>query len=128
MDGDKSGRIENSAGGIGESDCWGKPAHWCDYSGTVDGEQMGIAIFDHPMNLRHPTCWHVRDYGLMTANPFGYSHYQSSFLKDGSYTIPAGTVLTFRYRICIHRYDARKGRISDHYQDYVHPPLVEIEA
>ncbi len=127
MDGDKGGRIENSLGGIGESECWGKPAHWCDYSGTVEGKQVGVAIFDHPMNLRHPTCWHVRDYGLMTANPFGYSHYQSSLLRDGTYTIAAGSSLTFRYRIYVHEHDARRAGIRSRYHDYVHPPVVEID-
>ncbi|HTL52472.1 MAG TPA: PmoA family protein, partial [Planctomycetota bacterium] len=65
MDGAKGGRIENSYGGVGEAETWGKPAQWCDYSGLVSGKHVGIAIFDHPFNLRHPTCWHVRDYGLM---------------------------------------------------------------
>ena len=128
MDANKGGRIENSVGGVGESECWGKPAHWCDYSGPVEGQEMGIAIFDHPMNLRHPTCWHVRDYGLMTANPFGYATYRSSFLKDGTHTIPDGSALTFRYRLCVHRHDAHGGKVNDRYHDYVNPPVVEIDA
>ena len=50
---------------------WGKRADWVDYYGNVAGEIVGIAIFDHPKNLRHPTYWHARSYGLLAANPFG---------------------------------------------------------
>lgn len=125
MDAEKGGRIENSAGGIGEEETWGKAAHWCDYSGRLDGWQVGIAVMDHPFNLRHPTTWHVRGYGLMSANPFGHSQYKSGLLSDGSYTIGAGESLTFRYRLLLHKGDARGGSVSARYQDYVHPPKVQ---
>ena len=125
MDANKGGRIENSFGGLGEQETWGKPAHWCDYSGLVGGQHLGVAIFDHPFNLRHPTPWHVRNYGLMTANPFGHSDFRSGLLTDGSYTIGSGMELTFRYRVMVHRGDARRARIADRYNDYIHPPTVE---
>ena len=126
MDGNKGGRIENSAGGIGEAETWGKPAHWCDYSGPCDGQHAGIAIFDHPLNLRHPTPWHVRDYGLMTANPFGHGAFKSSLLRDGTYGLDAGRSLTFRYRIYIHEEDAAAANVRDRYHDWVHPPKVDV--
>ncbi|MAE59919.1 MAG: hypothetical protein CMJ49_01030 [Planctomycetaceae bacterium] len=133
MDGDKGGQIENSVGGIGEAETWGKPAHWCDYSGPAadaDGQMhhVGIAIFDHPFNFRHPTPWHVRNYGLMTANPFGHSAFQSGWLTEGSHTIAADETLTFRYRLYCHKFDAGKGRVGDRYHDYVHPPTVSISG
>jgi len=49
---------------------WGKVSDWHDYSGTVNGKQAGIAIFDHPSNPSR-AAWHTRAYGLMAANPFG---------------------------------------------------------
>jgi hypothetical protein len=124
MDGDKGGQIRTSSGGVGETECWGKPAHWCDYEGQVEGNKVGIAIFDHPLNFRHPTCWHVRDYGLMTANPFGYSDFQSSFLKNGTHTISAGDTLPFQYRLYIHKPDSRRSTVADRYQDFANPPKV----
>ena len=127
MDGDKGGRIENSVGGVGETECWGRPAHWVDYSGMVDGKHVGVAVFDHPMNLRHPTPWHVRNYGLFSANPFGHSDYKQSQLKDGSYTIDQGDTLTFRYRLLVHKFDAAKAKVGQHYHNWVNPPAVEIE-
>ncbi|MGH7142840.1 MAG: PmoA family protein [Planctomycetota bacterium] len=124
LDGARGGRIENSYGAVGEAETWGKPAQWCDYSGVLDGKAVGIALMDHPFNLRHPTCWHVRDYGLMTANPFGYSYYKSGLLQDGSYTILHGNTLVFRYRILLHKHDARKARVGERYHDYINPPMV----
>jgi methane monooxygenase PmoA-like len=64
------GQLTNSRGQINESQVWGKTADWCDYSGTVDGQFVGVTVMPDPRNFR--PCWfHVRDYGLLTANPFG---------------------------------------------------------
>src|SRR5262249_54449101 len=64
------GHIINSEG-VKDGDTWGKHADWVDYYGPVGGKTVGFAMFDHPSNPRHPTTWHVRDYGLFAANPFG---------------------------------------------------------
>jgi len=120
------GKIENAFGGINEDETWGKPAHWCDYSGPVKGRRVGIAIMDHPSNLRHPTGWHVRNYGLMTANCFADSYYKNDPSLDGSYTIASGDELVFRYRLLIHKGDAEIGRVSERYHDYINPPKVEL--
>ena len=63
--------IMNATGATGEKNIWGKPAKWCDISGKIEGRPYGIAILDHPSNPRHPSNWHVREYGLMGANVFG---------------------------------------------------------
>ena len=65
------GHMLNSDGAVGEAAIWGKRADWVDYSGTVQGERLGIAIFDYPGNIKHPTYWHARGYGLFAVNPFG---------------------------------------------------------
>ena len=65
------GTITNSSGDKNEK-AWGKQAEWCDYSGPSQaGNPVGVTIFDHPSNLRYPTHWHARTYGLLTANRFG---------------------------------------------------------
>ena len=46
--------IVNADGLAGEKALWGKPSNWCDYSGTIDGEKLGVAILDHPANPHHP--------------------------------------------------------------------------
>ena len=98
---------------------WGKRAEWCDYWGPVNGKIVGIAIFDHPGNPRHPTWWHVRDYGLVAANPFGRHHFESLPDKSaGNLVVPAGRSVTFRYRIYFHEGDELQARVAEHYAEY----------
>jgi len=127
MDGMRGGRIENSYGATTEAETWGRPAPWCDYSGPVGGKIVGIAIFDTPGNLRYPPTWHVRDYGLMTANPFGLSHFRPGSGERGDYTLEAKGTLAFRYRIFMHLGDANIGHVRDKYHDYINPPKVRFE-
>ncbi len=113
------GHIVNSAG-VRDGQTWGKRADWCDYYGPVDGKIVGVAIFDHPENPRHPTWWHVRDYGLFAANPFGRHDFEKLSDKTaGNLTIPAGGDLTFRYRFYLHRGDEKQARVAERYQEYV---------
>ena len=127
MDGSRGGRIENSYGGVGEAETWGRRAVWCDYSGVVNGKLVGIAVFDTPGNLRYPTYWHVRDYGLMTANPFGISHFAPESGERGDYELAKGGELRFAYRIFMHMGSAATARIRDKYHDYINPPRVRFE-
>ena len=48
---------------------WGKRSNWVDYSADVEGEKIGVAMFDHPQNPNHPTYWHARDDGLFALTP-----------------------------------------------------------
>jgi hypothetical protein len=113
-----SGHMMNSNGGTDEKTIWGKQADWVDYSGTVNGEDVGIAVFDNPQNLRHPTYWHARHYGLLAANPFGVKEFTHDRHRDGSYTIPAGGVLVLRYRVFVHHGDYRQARVTEAYSRY----------
>jgi len=70
-----AGHIVNSEG-VRDGETWGKRAKWCDYFGPVNGKIVGVAMFDHPKNPRYPTWWHVRDYGLFAANPFGVHDFE----------------------------------------------------
>lgn len=125
MDVTKGGRIENAYGGINERETWGYAAHWCDYSGVVQGCRVGVAVMDHPLSFRYPTYWHVRDYGLMGANPFALSAYTGG-VKEGSYVLPAGATMRFVYRVAIHLGDASEANIRGHYLDFATPPRVEV--
>lgn len=119
------GHIENSRGDK-DGTTWGKQAEWCDYYGPVDGDIVGIAVLDHPSNLRHPTFWHVRDYGLFAANPFGLRAFTRDKTKDGSYTVPVGSTLSFRYRVYLHRGTTAEAKIADLWTTYTHLPKVEV--
>ena len=128
MDASGAGTIVNSYGGTNEAETWGKRAHWCDYYGPVNGHTVGISIFDHPANYRYPTYWHVRNYGLMTANPFGLSHFLNDRTTDGSYRLEAGGALTFRYRVYCHAGSTSEGAVATRYHDFINPPAVTVAA
>ena len=108
--------------GVRDADTWGKRAAWTDYSGLVNGKIVGVAIFDHPDNPRHPTWWHVRDYGLFAANPFGVHDFEKKPEGTGNLTIPAGESVTFRYRIYMHEGDEKQGDVAIQYKAYISNP------
>ena len=124
MDGVRGGVIENAVGEKGESQCWGKKADWCDYSGDVEGEQLGIAIFNHPGNSNGQPRWHVRDYGLMGTNPFATEAFNDG--KPTPFLMEKGGRLNFRYRVLLHRGDAAGGSVADFYQHYAKPPMATV--
>ncbi len=112
------GHMVNSTGATGEKRIWGKRADWVDYYGNVAGEDVGIAIFDHPENFRHPTYWHARGYGLFAANPFGTREFTRDRRQDGSCAIQTSGSLTLRYRVLIHHGDYREAQVADAYRKY----------
>ena len=89
-----------------------------DYSGLVDGKMTGIACFDHPDNLRHPTTWHARDYGLIAANPFGLHDFEKKDKGAGDYTIKKGESLTLKYRWLFHTGDTAAAKIEDRWKKW----------
>ncbi len=114
----RTGHMVDSEGREGEKQVWGKRADWVDYYGVMDGEPLGIAIFDHPLNPRHPTYWHARSYGLFAANIFGLRDFENDKSKDGSLTLAPGESVRFRYRVVIHPGDVRGAHVARLYQDY----------
>ena len=132
-----NGTILNSRGNR-NADAWGKRAEWADYSGPdPSGRTVGIAMFDHPANLRFPTPWHARTYGLITANRFGTDHFKANYndhktvvcapagtncpacnWHSGDYTLPAGKSLTLRHRLYFHHGDSQSAKVAGQYRDY----------
>jgi hypothetical protein len=113
-----SGRMTNAEGGRTEKNVWGKRSAWVDYCGPVDGQTVGVAIFDNPANPRHPTYWHSRAYGLHAANIFGVHDFTGDAKQDGSMTIEPGQPLRFRYRVVIHPGDTSAAGIAGLYKKY----------
>jgi len=126
MDGDRGGSIINAYGGITEAETWGKPAHWVDYYGPVDGKTMGVTIMDHPLSFRYPTRWHVRDYGLFTANPFALQYYEPNRGFKGDYTIKNGEGIDFKYRLYVHEGDTEKAGVKEKYFGFIAPPKIAV--
>ena len=119
------GKALNSEGITGK-DVWGKKSKWLFYYGDVNGDRVGIAIFDHPSNLRHPTTWHARDYGLIAANPFGLHHFLGSKKGTGAYQMDKGDRLSLRYRIEFFKGDVTPAELESTFQQFALEPLNPI--
>jgi hypothetical protein len=106
-----------------DADAWGKATPWCDYSGPIAGETVGIAMFSHPENVGHPPRWHVREYGLFAANPFGYKQFGRT---PRPFAMLKGASRTFRYRVVLHKGDASSLDLNALYDQYAEPPSVHF--
>jgi hypothetical protein len=88
-------------------------ADWCDLSGKIDGAPSataGIAIFDHPKNLRHPTPW----YGGT-----GPGHYfNAAFLFHEPMKVAANQPLSFQYRVLVHDGIPYREELQKEYDSY----------
>jgi hypothetical protein len=117
----RTGKITNSNSLETEAQVRGKRANWADYSGEYQGETVGIAIFDHPANPRHPTYWHTRGYGMFAANIFGVRTFENNKSLDGSLALDPGQELRFRYRVVIHPGHAATAGVAALYEQYAKP-------
>lgn len=110
------GTIINSAGDR-DKGAWSKAGKWCDYNGPVEGEHLGVAILNHPSSFRHVTRWHVRTYGLFTANPFASQQFNKQD-PDVSFTLKAGESIKLRHRFIFHHGDEKAANIAETYEAY----------
>jgi hypothetical protein len=116
LDGARGGVLTNAHGQQGERKVYGKPSPWMDYTGNMPGHgKRGIAIFDHPANVRRGH-WHVRDYGLAALNPFGGRAVAKQ--EDGAFVMKNGESLTLRYRFVVHSGSHEDAGIAAHYATY----------
>lgn len=83
--------IRTSEGKTGAVGSHGQGARWVDFSGPGGG----IAICDHPDNLRHPSPWYVHDSPPM-------SFFSPAVLFNEPLVLAAGQSLKLSYRVLIH--------------------------
>ena len=76
-------------------------------------------MMDHPSNLRHPSWWHARDYGLFAVNPFGQSKFEKEAPKDaGDYAIKSGESVTLTYRVMIDAGKPETAALGESYKAF----------
>jgi hypothetical protein len=106
---EKNGGLIRSSEGLHSAKAtWGKPAAWCDYSGTIDGTPCGITLMTSPSNFR-ASWWHNRDYGLVVANSFGRAAMKQG--EKSQITLKQGEALRLVYAATFHEgtaYDSAK--------------------
>lgn len=91
----------NSSEGAEGHDVWGTRAKWMNLSGEINGENIAIAILDHPNNIGYPTYWHARGYGLYAANPLGQEA-MSEGKETLNFVLTANESVTFKHRVIIY--------------------------
>lgn len=109
-----------SSDGKKDGAVWGKRAEWVSAFGPdPKGEPVTITIFDHPTNLRHPTWWHARTYGLFAANPFGKHDFEKLDDKTaGDHKLDSGGVLTLRYRVLIQPGEPDQAKLRSEFEAF----------
>jgi len=114
---DHTGKYLNSAGKTREREVWGKRAEWVALSGSIGGEELVLAIFNHPKSVNFPTFWHARGYGLFAANPFGRVDFEKGS-KPINYSLKPGESATFMYRLMIHSGEMSPDQLKKQYEKY----------
>lgn len=117
VDSRPGGKIVNSNGDL-DGDAWAKRAAWVDYQGPLEGEEVGIAILNHPSSFRFPTHWHVRTYGLFAANPFGVHDFEPNSGASGAHKLEPGESMTLRYRVLFHKGTEQDAKIAEAFDAY----------
>lgn len=116
VDAKQGGKIINSEG-ITDAEAWAKRAKWCDYHGPVEGDTIGVAMMNHPSSFRFPTPWHVRTYGLFTANAFASKGFDKK-AEDWGFELKSGEHLKLRHRFFFHTGDEKSAKIAEAWEAY----------
>ncbi|MGE3803121.1 MAG: PmoA family protein, partial [Gemmataceae bacterium] len=103
----KGGEILNSEGKKSPPD--GTPARWIDIAGKLDDDWQGVALFDHPDNLRHPP----------PCLQFAGQTIGLSPTHKEPYTIEPGKTLKLKYRVLVHAGNAEAGKVAAEYDAFV---------
>lgn len=109
----------NSSEGAEGHDVWGTRAKWMNLSGEIEGENIAIAIFDHPNNVGYPSYWHARGYGLYAANPLGQEA-MSEGKETLNFVLKANESVTFKHRVIIYSgKQVDKQQINEDFEAFV---------
>ena len=95
----QGGRLLNSDGKTAEHQAWGKHADWCDAAGLIEGRKAGVTLMPDPVHFG--SGWfHVRDYGLMVANPIERSTNKKG--EPAKLVVARGEPLRLRFGVLLH--------------------------
>ena len=100
------GEIVDSEGRTGADSIWSQSADWIDYSGELQGKWVGVTLIPHPGNFRE-SWYHVRDYGLLTANPFGREAMGKG--PRSEVIVKKGESLRLRFGVLLHSFDSKQS-------------------
>ena len=106
---------------------WGKRARWVALQGIRQQKVVGVAILNHPASINYPTWWHVRDYGLFSANPLGQGDFQRQrprqYRKNKviplRLTLEPGETAHFRFLVIIYEGIRTKEQIEKRFTEFI---------
>jgi Family of unknown function (DUF6807) len=111
-----TGSYVGSDGKTGDA-VWGTRGPWTMLKGQVEGEEVTLAILDHPGNPGHPTYWHARGYGLYAANNLGQNAFDPK-QPEVKRTLAPGESMTFRHRVMIVSGPVEPARMNSEHQKF----------
>ncbi len=122
-----TGRYFSSNGDETARNVWGKRARWVALQGVRGGKVVGIAVLNHPASINYPTYWHVRDYGLLSANPLGQGDFQRQrprqYRKNKPIplrlTLEPGETVHFRFLVIIYEGVKMGEQIEERFREFV---------
>ncbi|NIP25316.1 MAG: hypothetical protein GWN67_13245 [Phycisphaerae bacterium] len=122
-----TGTYFSSNGDLTARNIWGKRARWVALQGARKGKIFGVAILNHPASINYPTYWHVRDYGLFSANPLGQGDFQRQrprqYRKNKviplRLTLEPGETAHFRFLVIVYEGIRTNHQIEKRFKEFV---------
>lgn len=122
-----TGRYLSSNGDETAKNVWGKRARWVALQGVRAGKVVGVAILNHPASVNYPTYWHVRSYGLFSANPLGQGDFQRQMPKKYrknkvvplNLKLEPGETAHFRFLVIIYEGIRTTEQIEQRFREFV---------
>jgi len=120
-----TGRYFSSNGDETAKNVWGKRARWVALQGIRQGKVVGVAILNHPASINYPTYWHVRSYGLFSANPLGQGDFQrqSKYKKNPPLplrlTLKQDETVHFRFLLIVYEGMRTQEEIEKRFKEFV---------
>jgi hypothetical protein len=122
-----TGRYFSSNGDETAKKVWGKRARWVALQGVRKDKVVGIAILNHPASINYPTYWHVRGYGLFSANSLGQGDFQrqrpKSYRKNKviplHLTLEPGETVHFRFLVIVYEGMRTQEQIEGRFREFV---------
>ncbi len=121
-----TGRYFSSNGDETAKNVWGKRARWVALQGVRKDKVVGIAFLNHPSSINYPTYWHVRGYGLFSANPLGQGDFQRQRLKPYRknkviplrLTLDLGETVHFRFLVIVYEGIRTQEQIEERFKKF----------
>lgn len=120
---DETARLLTSEG-KDKSNGNGTRARWCDVSGVSDFGNSGILFMTHPQNYNFPEQVRIWPTGMNEGKENVYFNFNPAQEQD--WVLYPRKAYTLNYRMLVYDGELSTDAMEKYWQDYSHPPKVEI--